>query len=194
MKLFLSLVFCLIFGGVARADKYYCVIFSQDSAPISIPFFCHIWGTFVHSSDNGKLMKEITISWEPERISYVDKRQTGFHSTLYGCLDHAQKKKSCVRMWGPYEIDKELFLRAEGKYHEPGKYKFLDGCSRKDACNCIHRLSDIAGNLKTGIRWGWWAADRVDRFMKEKNLVRPAEDKNDVVKMLRLHHYCIRRM
>lgn len=193
MKNFI-LAFVLFFTTVnaALADRYYCLLFSYDSQPIPLPCKSHVWGTFVQVGDDGKLVKEVSISWEPDKISYLDFRRPGWHST--NSLELAVKKKKVIRMWGPFETDKKFFDKAVLAYNEQGRYKFLDCCWRGSSQNCIHKLSDIAGPHKTGIYWGWWAGDSVHKHFLRQGVITSTKNGESIIRLLGIHKYPIKRM
>lgn len=187
--------FILLLGvcGSALADTYYCLIFAYDSRPIPLPCKCHVWGEFVQVDDSGKVVKHFPVSWEPNKISYIDRSRPGWHSSTKDNLDHAVKKNRSVRMWGPFETDEKFFLKAEASHKEQGRYKFLDCCTRNRAQNCIHRLSDIAGPHRTGIYWGWWAADSVYKHYRRCGVIRNAKS-DEVIRLLGIDKYPVKRM
>jgi len=194
MKRFiLALVLFLGLCVPAWADTYYCLIFAYDSKPVPLPCKCHVWGEFVQVDDNGKLVKHFPVSWEPDKISYIDRSRPGMHSTLKDNMEYVQAKKRSLRVWGPFETDQKFFDKAEAQYKAQGKYKFLDCCTRKDAQNCIHRLSDIAGPHRTGIYWGWWAADSVYKHYRRHGVIRDAKD-DRVMALLGIEKYAMKRM
>ncbi len=192
-RFFAACVLLLVLGSSAWADTYYCLLFAYDSKPIPTPCQCHVWGTFIQVDDDGKLVEEITVSWEPDKLSYIDRSGPGWNASLKDTLDHAVKKNRNVRMWGPYQTEKDFYEKAKVQYNAQGKYKFFDGCSRKKSQNCIHRLSDIAGPHRTGIYWGWWAADSVYRHYRRQGVIIDT-DNTAVVELLELDDYSIKRM
>ena len=191
MKFIFALVLFLSMSGPAWADRYYCLLFSYDSQPVALPCKSHVWGTFAQVSDDGKLVKQITISWEPDKVSYLDKRRPGWNST--DSLDFAVKHNRKVCMWGPFETDRTTFLKAEIQEALPGKYKFIDCCWRSNAQNCIHRLSDVAGPHSTGIYWGWWAGESVCKHYKRQGIISNARNREAVISMLGIAKYPIER-
>ena len=191
-KLLLSFVLVLALVNTALADCYYCLLFAYDSKPVPIPCLCHVWGTFVQVDDNGKLVKEVTISWEPDKVSYFDRSRPGWHST--DSLDFAVKRGKSIRMWGPYETSESFFKKAEKQHQSPGRYKWFDGFSRSHSQNCIHRLSDIAGPHCTGIYWGWWAAQSVKKHYRRSDVIRNAEDGDRIIRILGINRYPVKRM
>ena len=192
MKTIPALIIWFVFTTSAWADSFFCLIFSYDSKPISIPCKCHVWGTFVHLRDDGKLVKEVCLSWEPDKINLLNRSRPGQNATLEETLE-AGKNKS-IRLWGPYEIDKQFFDKACEQHCTPGNYRFIDGAWRNNSQNCIHRLSDVGGHHRTGIYWGWWAADSVMKHFRRQGLIRPTNRGDEIYRLLGLYRHSIRRM
>lgn len=183
MKWFLSLVCVFLLGGSIRADEYYCVFFATDC---SLPQYCHVWGTFIHTKE-GKLEKEVTISWFPNgRWSIFDRKREGWNWSLKDSMGLSNKRTTCV--WGPYKIQKELYDKAVCQAGAPGFYKMID--KRPDSTNCIHRLTDITGHKAiTHVRYGKWAAVAVDRHFRKHKLIEKAQNKHEVISLLGLNDY-----
>lgn len=191
MKFIFAFVLVLATAVPAWADRYYCLLFAYDSHPIAIPCKSHVWGTFVQVGDDGKLVKQVTISWEPDKVSYLDKRRPGCNST--DSLDYAIKHNRKVRMWGPFETEKITFTKAVIQDALPGKYKFIDCCWRSNAQNCIHRLSDVVGPHQTGVYWGWWAGESVYKHYQRHKVIRRVSDGESVMILLGISKYPIDR-
>lgn len=191
-KLLFALVLFLAAAGPVLADRYYCLLFAYDSQPISLPCKSHVWGLFIQVDDNGKLVKEVPISWEPDKVSYFDFRRPGWHSS--DSLDFAVKKKKQICMWGPFETDESFFKKAVLSYEGQGNYKFIDCCWRSSAQNCIHKLSDIAGPHRTGIYWGWWAGDSVYKHYKRHGVIRNANNRETIIFLLGIQKFPVKRM
>jgi len=199
-RLLLAVTLLLGLSSTAWADKCYCVLFAHDSKPVPLPTLCHIWGTFVQVSDDGKTVKkDVCLSWAPERVSYFDVPGKGYDLTSKQSIEDAVNGRRHVRVWGPFAITKEFFDKAEAQQNKPGKYKFLDYASRKrhgdrHATNCIHHLSDIAGPLKTGPCWGWWATAAVYRRYKRRGVIEDTDDRDKIYTLLALDQYPLTRM
>lgn len=181
MKTLLAVLVGFVMASTAGAKEYYCMVFAYDSK-IPTPPTCHIWGSFFEINGN-EVVKERTISWAPKHLSLINTASLGYNMDLETTLSNAEKKGRIVRMFGPYKITSEFFDKVDEQWRKPGYYRFLDGMSRHSAQNCIHRLSDVAGRKKTGIFWGWWAAESVTKFFRHKGVI---EDINDPDKCDRL--------
>ncbi len=192
MKKLLAVLFLLFACGSAWADTYYCLIFAYDSKPVPIPCKSHIFGTFARLDDDGKLVEHFTISWGPDKVTFFRSRP-GSNTSLKDELDDSVRLKRSVRMWGPFETDKDFYLKAKQQHQADGRYRFIDGFTRKRTQNCIHRLSDVAGHHKTGIYWGWWAGNSVYKHYRRCGVIRDAKD-DSVVRLLGVNNYPVRRM
>lgn len=171
MKTFVAaFVYMLLAASGAVADACYCMIFAHDSKPVPVPVRCHIWGVFVRLDDNGKFIQEVTLSWTTSKISLLDRPVPGHDMSLADTVSCA--KGQTIRMWGPFEISNDFFAKAQTQRNKPGGYyKFFDGLWRHKAQNCIHHLSDIAGPHRTGVYWGWWAAESVCKHFSSQGLL-----------------------
>ena len=190
MRIFLVL-FCLMFASsVAKADKFYCVLFAPDALN---PKYCHVWGTFVQMKDD-KLVKEVTISWAPRGgWSLLDRKREGYNMSLHASMRLAENKRICH--WGPYEIEKDFFDKAEKSYNSYGNYKMLDALSRGSAVNCIHRLSELTGTrLVTHVRYGRWAAVSVYRHYSKAGVLSWTAHGDKVLKAIEVDGYKLRKM
>ena len=192
MKHFLACVILLVaWANPAWADSFYCLLFAYDSKPVPMPCKSHVWGSFVRLDDQDRLKEVVTISWEPDKRSYLNRSRPGYNATLHETLDHGVKNNRTIRMFGPFETDEEFFNKAKVLHCDQGRYRFLDACTRKTAMNCIHRLSDLAGPHKTGIYWGWWAADSVCKHFRRQGVIRETPNRSKVFSLLKLDAYRI---
>jgi hypothetical protein len=156
----LSMVMPLVLmaaGAPARSqepgESYYMVIFSaQANSPD--PRRTHCFATFVKATGTGESATDTevhTISWMPRSLDIMILRrrpELGTNLDLQASLQWAQSKDSHVSMWGPYQIDKELYERAVAQKARLNSgqvlYKALDRRFRPGmASNCIHAVSDL---------------------------------------------------
>lgn len=193
MRYFISAVLLFLLNGSAWADKYYFVLFAHDSK-IPIPFTCHVWGTWLKTTDDGKLIEQKTISWQPVGAwGLFDRAKKGYNLDLKESLEFARKKKRVIHYWGPFEISEEFHNQAVKRWEElPSQYQYkaLDAISRKKtkpAVNCFHAISDIPGELKTHIRFGVWAGDGIYNHFNKKGLIK--ESNQNVISLLELDNY-----
>ena len=156
-------VFVLILSIVANspasaqesAAYYYMMIFSAQSASED-PRLSHSFATFVKVTgigdwEEGYRIESRTISWMPRSLNIVVLRarpEPGTNLNLQSSLEWAESMNCRVSMWGPYQIDKELYDRAiqqEARLRS-GRvlYKSVDFKLRPGpASNCIHAISDL---------------------------------------------------
>jgi hypothetical protein len=138
------------------ADVYYVLVFSSQT-----PHLCakhsHTFATFVKATGAGPCaeayaLESHTISWLPATGNVQPTallRERGRNLDLGSTLRWADATGQRVSLWGPYQIDRELYDRALAQIAnlESGAvcYKALDsGCFSSRACNCIHAVSVIA--------------------------------------------------
>jgi hypothetical protein len=188
MRHLISLLVLVVFCGIVRADEYYCMFFATDTMKPNYP---HVWGTFVQMKDK-KLVKEATISWSPERWSVLDRKKPGYNMTLEESMELSGKMRTCI--WGPYQIERDLFERAEEKRRASGNYKMLDAFSRPNGINCIHALTDLTGKrVTTHVRYGKLAGVAVQRHYNRRGLIHSTDDRELVIRELKLDKYNLSR-
>ena len=124
--------------------------------------------------------------------------ECGVNLDLHMSLRWAGEDGQRISMWGPYQIEKELFDRALGKVAHlqsgPVTYKAVDALRHTDwVCNCIHAVSDIAGAevLVTGTAFGEAASALVVRHLQPW-IVGPGETHNWVSDGVGLKNHSIR--
>ena len=156
-------------SGPARAQEptehYYMMIFSAQAASRE-PRRTHSFATFVKATGTGDSAQDYrtefhTISWMPRSLNIVILRarpEPGVNLDLQSSLRWAESMGCRVSMWGPYQIQKELYDRAveqEARLNSGGVlYKALDRRFRPGtASNCIHAIADLDidnGLLRSG--------------------------------------------
>lgn len=141
-------------SSVVAADCYYMLIFSAQKCGNPAKY-AHSFGAFVKVKDRDRCQGphdlEITgISWLPQTLDvhpYRRRPETGvnleLHATVQWCLDNRTR----VSVWGPFEIDKELYRRAtirrdllEGN---TVLYRAIDKGARPLVVDCMHALSGV---------------------------------------------------
>jgi len=136
-------------------ESYYMTIFSAQ-ANSRDPRRTHSFATFVKAAGTGDSAKDNpieihTISWMPQSLDIVILRrqpEPGVNLDLASSLRWAESRNSRVSMWGPYQINKELYDRAveqEARLNSGQVlYKALDRRFRPGiASNCIHAVTDL---------------------------------------------------
>ena len=142
-------------GAQEPAAYYYMMIFSAQAASQD-PRLSHSFATFVKATGTGDWSEDYrieshTISWMPRSLDIVVLRRSpepGTNLNLQSSLWWAESVSCRVSMWGPYQIDKELYDRAiqqEARLQSgPVLYKTIDVKFRPGTVsNCIHAISDL---------------------------------------------------
>jgi len=200
-KLFLLSIFLILPGGAGAGenhDSYFMMIFAQEG-PGHEPWLSHTFATFVKASGSGTNKNQYkieghTISWLPATLDVRLLRlspERGKNFSLEETLRRAKSLNLRITMWGPYQINEELYERAvrQEKHLKQGAigYKALDGRFRPNvASNCFHAISDVDadnGLLNTGTAHGDEATLMVLNHLK-RWLLRPEE----------VHDWVARRM
>src|SRR6266404_628558 len=167
---------------------YYMTIFSAQAADSRDPRRTHSFATFVKTIGTGEPAKESsidvhTISWMPQSLNIVvfrGKPEAGTNLDLPSSLRWAESRNCRVSMWGPFQIDKELYDRAikqEARLNSGEVlYKALYRRFRPGiASNCIHAISDLDlanGLLNTGRGRGDVASSQVAEHL-ERWMINP---------------------
>jgi hypothetical protein len=143
-------------GGAHGHEAYFLLMFGSQRTP-NDPDFAHTFATFVHATWQGPSpvspwLEVCTISWLPRNlqirtVALLPEIGGNFdlHTTLRYVLDSDER----VSLWGPYQIDRNLFLQAQAQVRllESGqvRYKAVDsGFSSDRVSNCIHAVSSIS--------------------------------------------------
>jgi hypothetical protein len=162
-------------------ESYYMTIFSAQPESRDLRL-THSFATFVKASGTGDSAKDYqtefhTISWMPQSLNIVVARlrpEPGTNLDLPSSLRWAESRNCRVSMWGPYQIDKELYDRAikqEARLRS-GRvlYKSLDRRFRPGfASNCIHAVRDLdtdRGLLRSGQGRGDEASYQVAQHLR----------------------------
>jgi hypothetical protein len=153
----LTLLLALVGAGPAPAGESYYVIVFGSQRPLGRICHTHSFATFVKVTGpcaEGALptVQSWTISWMPRTLGIHAYRllpQDGVNLDLDGTLRWAVQDRQRISMWGPYQIDKELFDLAlhqiEHLQTDRVRYKAVDtGFGRQRVSNCIHAVSDLA--------------------------------------------------
>ncbi len=165
----------------AAEDTYYMIVFSNQRVA-NLVRFSHTFAAFVKCSgatptSPGRVTEIHTISWMPASLNIAVLRARPEPGVLYdleSSLNWAYLINSRLSMWGPYQIQKELYDRAveQEKRLSAGAmlYKTIDARFRPGvALNCIHAVSDIdtdEGYLQVGTARGDAASYGVAQHLK----------------------------
>lgn len=149
--------------------KYYLLMFgSQLDEPE--PEYSHSWGTFVKVTwpdphQPVPRMETITISWLPRSLVirlWTLHPEPGANFDLHSTLRYVLDNKERVSMWGPYEVDEELFRKAADQLallnSGQVRYKAVDiGRLSNRVSNCIHALTSAVRGVQPHVfipAWG----------------------------------------
>lgn len=184
LKYLLATLLLLWYGGSAKAEEYFVILFSHDSVKPN-PVYSHTWATFVKYDEGVK--KEFTISWMPvQQWQMFQGKVPGKNKTFQTSLDEPLNDTEIPRIvhrWGPYQISAEFFKKAEVRYETLNKYymyRALDSQkTRTDikhpATNCIHAVSDIIPGLNTGLKYGERATQAVVDYFAAHKVIKQEE-------------------
>jgi hypothetical protein len=190
-----------------QKETHYMIIFSQEG-PGHEPALSHTFATFIQATGSGSdrskyRVEHHTISWLPASgdVRLLRRPETGKNFSLDESLRLARSLNLRVSMLGPYQIKKELYLRAiaQVKRLNSGEiaYKAIDRRFRPDiASNCFHAISDIDadnGLLDTGAAHGDDASSMVVRHLR-RWIIRPQEMHDWAIQRLGLGDSGIRRL
>jgi hypothetical protein len=171
-----------------KADNYYIMVLASQGDPPTARL-SHTFACFVKAGggpDDRKILETVTISWLPKSLNVVVARllpEEGINLELLPTLKWARGLDTKVSAWGPHGIKKDLYDRAvkQKTRLESGavRYRALDLkaiFNREENCNCIHAVSDIAGDeiLATGTAFGEAASAMVVRHFQSW-ILSPAE-------------------
>jgi hypothetical protein len=156
-----AILLCGLAPGAARAeDLYYMMVFGSQQLPARAKY-CHSFAVFVRAIEDVPgsrryRLESHTISWMP--VSYEIRLaallpECGFNADLPTTFAWTRATCQRVSMWGPYQIQSDLYCRAleEEALLNSGDvwYKAIDtGYPTDFACNCIHAVSSIAGGYR----------------------------------------------
>jgi hypothetical protein len=161
-----ALTLVLLSARPARAgDSYFVVVFGSQRTPNN-PNCSHSWATFVRVSGARPCpqAEAHTISWLPETMTvrtWALLAECGRNFDLHTTLRYVLANDERVSMWGPYQIDADLYGRALKQIAllESGevKYKAIDTGRHSDrVSNCIHAISSIVEGYRLCVASPWW--------------------------------------
>jgi hypothetical protein len=191
----------------ARAkDSYFMLLLSQERDPLA-PRFSHTYASFVHArraaGDNDYRLETHSISWLPATldIRLLRRPEKGVNLGLKASLDLSKSLDTRISMWGPFQIQKELYDRAVRQEARLKRgeilYKAVEGAFRpeRQAVNCFHAVSDIdtdRGLLETGTAHGDAATEMVAQHLR-RWIIDPERTHDWVADRLGLKKYTITR-
>jgi hypothetical protein len=168
--------------AAAVQTSFYMVVFASEPDS-SESRLSHTFATFVKTSrkigpeEDERLEAVHTISWMPRSLDIVIVRprpEEGTNLDLPETLRWAESLGARVYVWGPYQIEEELYERARRQESilNSGSvlFKAIDERFRPGpASNCIHAVSDIDmdnGILHVGRQWGTGASRAVVEHLR----------------------------
>jgi hypothetical protein len=180
----LSLALAALGGGAGEAragESYYMIVFGSLQDPPR-PNYSHSWAVFVRAVGEGcdpraYQLEYHIISWLPRTMeirTWAPFPECGhnldLHSTFAWVLGTRQK----VAMWGPYQIEPELYRRAVCRVNQLNsgevRYKAIDFTYPVDrVVNCIHAVSALAGGTRlrvTTFGYGHPASEQIARKLE----------------------------
>jgi hypothetical protein len=182
--------FVLLAGAVvpsaplAAQEKCFLMVFGSQTEPRR-PRTSHTWAVFVKAtSDAGDIanakLESRTISWLPESKVILPRviPERGRNFELEETLQWARALNARISMWGPYEIEGELYELAQRKIERlqngSVSYRIFTTSLRPGAVsNCIHAVCDVDERdpLFTGTAYGdaasIMAARHLGRWMRD---------------------------
>jgi hypothetical protein len=149
-------------------EAYFLLMFGSQRTPPDADH-SHSFATFVRVRYNGPqpgvpVVEAHTISWLPDNLNIrvlALLPEPGHNFDLHTTLRFVLGDRQRVSLWGPYQIDPELYHRAlmQKQLLESGqvRYKAVDSGYPSDrVSNCIHAISSIAeGHRVKVLSPGW---------------------------------------
>jgi hypothetical protein len=160
-------------GGLRAGEAYYLLLFGSQQVPDK-PEFSHSFATFVRAvwSDGcPPCLEAHTISWLPRTLQvrpFARAPECGINLDLETTLRWANANGERVSLWGPYQIPREVYLRALKRISvlESGSivYRAIDWGYSPEQANCIHAISGVLREeppLVSPVSWGETATFRL---------------------------------
>jgi len=171
----LALLLSLALPAGARAGEvFFVVIFGSQRPRLNQPNYSHTFATFVKMTSAGRgfdpnkphWIECFTISWMPATGDIMWVRplpECGRNWTFDETMQQVQSGNEQVAMWGPYQIQPELFYRAVAQFihleNDRVFYKALDiGYPAERVSNCFQAVGDLTGDTARTLRnamTGW---------------------------------------
>jgi hypothetical protein len=147
-------------------EAYYVLVFGSQRT-LNEPCYSHSWATFVRAvwdRPGPPRLEAHTISWLPRslRIRVLALApENGTNLDLDATLRYVLANGERVSLWGPFQIDRGLYLRAleQIRLLQSGRvlYKKLDtGYTSDCVSNCIHAVSSLAEGHRLHVLTPCW--------------------------------------
>ena len=195
----LGLVLLFWAGSTRGAEHYYLVVFGIQKG-INLPKNSHTCALFIKDASPAPL-ETVFISWLPEDMNVTILQrdpQVGVNLDLHATLQHFEDRGCRLSMWGPYEMNPELYQKAKTRRDilEGGTvgYNGIDRNYRPMVADCVHAVSGVdvePGLLRTRTAHG----DIASYFVLEHlscRLIHPEVTNSEIAQRLCLDQYCIR--
>jgi hypothetical protein len=148
------------------AEAYYLLMFGSQRIPNN-PSYSHSWASFVRAvwDRPGPPRLEVhTISWVPRDLHirvFALAPEAGTNLDLHATLRYVAANGERVSLWGPYQIDRALYLRAldQVRLLQSGQvfYKAVDtGYTSDHVSNCVHAVSSLAEGYRLLVLTSSW--------------------------------------
>lgn len=169
-------------------ERCYLLVFGSETTP-KLLRYTHTWATVVKTVEAPGCAPQVaevhTISWMPAtldvrpwRFTPEPGRNLELHETIRMALAHREH----VAMWGPYEVQPQLYRRflMQKAFLESGRvgYQCIDTVgegANGSGCDCIHALTDMdpdfARNYYRLTRFGQAGSEFIVRQVFERNLL-----------------------
>lgn len=144
-------------------ERCYLLVFGSERA-VRVPRYTHTWATVVKTVETAGGVPQVaevhTISWMPASLEIRPWRFTpepGRNLELHETVRMALGQREHVAMWGPYEIQPQLYRRflLQKAFVESGRvgYQCIDTRGEGadgTGCDCIHALTDMDPEFERG--------------------------------------------
>jgi hypothetical protein len=179
-------------GPVHAEDAYFLLIFGAQRIPNN-PDYTHSFAAFVRASWEGPAgaaprLEVHTISWLPRSLrirALALAPEPGANWDLHPTLRYALGEGERVSLWGPFQIQPDLYARAVNQVRllDSGQvaYKANDiGYPTDRVSNCIHAIMGVADGHRAHVAipgWGetgsYFLVRDLSSFMVDPGRVHP---------------------
>lgn len=175
------LLLLIVANEAPAGEAYFVLVFGSQRDP-NLPAHSHSFAAFVHASWEGPAivsprLEVVTISWLPANLHIRSLallpecgRNFDLHTTLRWALNDCQR----VSLWGPYQIDRDLYLRALAQFRllESGQVQYKAGSTARPSdqvSNCVHAVESVLDGYRPHLAilpWGERASYRLLQEMQ----------------------------
>jgi hypothetical protein len=133
------------------SERYYLSLLAYQSA-FNWPHKSHCFATFIHEAAFH------TISWLPasKKVSFFCRKEPGRNLTLEETFAYANSINAKIYHTGTFRIQYELYEKglAQIERLKNGKVLYQILGNNLEISNCIQAISNVAGKLRTHVKWG----------------------------------------